>query len=72
MQTIVDRRFLVQAGLPDRLASLCRRVSAAIGDWSEQERQRRAFNRLDDRLLADIGLTRDHQVWEYPQRRWLL
>lgn len=36
--------------------------------WSDRLRQRAAVARLDDRLLADVGLSRDDDVAE--SKRW--
>jgi uncharacterized protein YjiS (DUF1127 family) len=49
---------------------LCRqgRVHAAM--WRSRARQRRALARLDDRLLADIGLTREAQMLECSKLFW--
>jgi len=33
-------------------------------------RQLAALSRLDDRLLADIGLTREQQSWAYSKLLW--
>jgi uncharacterized protein YjiS (DUF1127 family) len=71
MSVIVDRRSYVAISLPDRLILVCGRASAAIGKWREQERQRRAFAQLDARLLNDIGLTRQRQMWELARWTWL-
>jgi uncharacterized protein YjiS (DUF1127 family) len=43
---------------------LCRKGSAIVAAWRSRARQRQALARLDDRLLADIGLTRDAQMVE--------
>jgi uncharacterized protein YjiS (DUF1127 family) len=42
--------------------SQIRRVFGAIVDRREQGRERSSLARLDDRLLADIGLTREQQA----------
>lgn len=38
--------------------------------WMERSRQRRALAELDDRLLRDIGLTRDQARHEYANPFW--
>jgi len=57
-------RQLPFAGSPslNSAFSQTRRVFAIIADWRAQARQRRSLARLDDRLLADIGLTRERQA----------
>ena len=42
-----------------RFLGFARRLAALISDWRAEQRQRRAFNRLNDRLLADIGIVRE-------------
>ncbi len=39
--------------------ALVRRLRAMLRLWAERARDRRQLARLDERLLADIGLTRD-------------
>jgi uncharacterized protein YjiS (DUF1127 family) len=38
--------------------------------WQERERQRRQLMALDDRLLADLGMTRADAVGEYRKPFW--
>jgi uncharacterized protein YjiS (DUF1127 family) len=38
--------------------------------WRSHARQREALARLDDRLLADIGLTREMQMVECSKLLW--
>jgi uncharacterized protein YjiS (DUF1127 family) len=38
--------------------------------WRSRARQRKALARLDDRLLADIGLTREAQMVECSKLFW--
>lgn len=54
----------VHAGLATRL----RGVLATIEFWRERARQRRRLARLDDRMLADIGVTRAQARRE--ARKW--
>jgi uncharacterized protein YjiS (DUF1127 family) len=47
------------------------RVRALIATWRSRARQREALARLDDRLLADIGLTPEAQTVECSKLfRW--
>ena len=46
------------------------RFLARIADWQERERERHSFARLDDRLLADIGLSREQQSRECTMTFW--
>jgi len=47
---------------------LLRRVAAAI----DRAAQRRALAMLDDRLLKDVGLTREEAAFEANKPFWLL
>jgi uncharacterized protein YjiS (DUF1127 family) len=42
----------------------------AVWFWMERSRQRRALAELDDRLLRDIGLTRDEARRESSSPFW--
>jgi uncharacterized protein YjiS (DUF1127 family) len=41
-----------------------------VWSWMERSRQRRALAKLDDRLLHDIGLTRDEARRECANPFW--
>jgi uncharacterized protein YjiS (DUF1127 family) len=71
MSAIVDH--LPRAGgiSWDHALRQCRRLFALIGDWQERNRQLRSLARLDDRLLADIGATREQQSRECAKTFWL-
>jgi uncharacterized protein YjiS (DUF1127 family) len=47
-----------------RFLRLCRRASVAIAKWDSRARRRESLARLNDHLLADIGLTRERQIVE--------
>ena len=53
------------------LASL-RRIVAAVRVWRERARSRQQLCALDDRMLRDIGLTREDAGYELlkPFRHW--
>lgn len=59
-------RFLHRSGL----AYLGGAVLRAVLFWVEQSRQRRALSELDDRLLRDIGLTREEALQECANPFW--
>lgn len=44
---------------------------AGIASWSEPRHQYRQLLELDDRLLADIGLSRQHAVEEALKSAWI-
>jgi uncharacterized protein YjiS (DUF1127 family) len=61
-ETVVDLlRFLP--------APISRTPASALMAWLDLCRQRAALATLDDRLLADVGLTRD--AAEAEARKWL-
>lgn len=41
-----------------------------LGAWYERARQRRHLGRLDDRLLADIGVSRAAAAHEAAKQPW--
>jgi uncharacterized protein YjiS (DUF1127 family) len=45
---------------------------ATVVVWRERRRTRRHFATLDDRALADVGLTRAQQRSEYAKSFWQL
>jgi uncharacterized protein YjiS (DUF1127 family) len=49
---------------------LCRQAHALVATRRSRARQRQALARLDDRLLADIGLTREAQMMECSKLFW--
>jgi uncharacterized protein YjiS (DUF1127 family) len=53
-----------------RLAYLGGTVVRTVLLWMERSRQRRALAELDDRLLRDIGLTRDEARRECANPFW--
>ena len=70
---IVDNRVqCLEEDLPARPGhgSFFRRCLATLRIWRERARQRRALSKLDDHLLADIGLTRADAERECAQPFW--
>ena len=53
-----------------RLAYLGGAAVRAVLFWMERSRQRRALAELDDRLLRDIGLTREDARQECANPYW--
>jgi uncharacterized protein YjiS (DUF1127 family) len=71
MSAIVDRLPRVSGISWDHALRQCRRLLVFIGDWRARCRQFQSLARLDDRLLADIGLTREQQSRECSKTFWL-
>jgi len=46
------------------------RAADAVGTWRERRRDRVVLARLDDRMLADIGLTRGEVLREIAKPFW--
>ena len=46
------------------------RLFSVLLAWNQRARQRRALSRLDDRLLADIGVSRAAAAHEAAKRPW--
>jgi len=47
-----------------------RRALRQFGAWHERARMRRALREMDDRMLADIGLTRSEADTEARKPFW--
>ena len=68
-----DADFSPLAGNRGSLEAL---VARAVGHfiilqaWNERARQRRALGKLDDRLLADIGISRAAAAHEAAKQPW--
>ncbi|MEM9592474.1 MAG: DUF1127 domain-containing protein [Pseudomonadota bacterium] len=54
----------------DHIAMWLRHASALIEAWWRIARQRRALARLDDRMLRDVGLTREQVDREVMRPFW--
>jgi uncharacterized protein YjiS (DUF1127 family) len=68
MQTIVGRRPYISGFSLGQAIQWYRHASALIGEWRERARQRQSLARLDDRLLADIGLLPEQRTRECAKR----
>jgi uncharacterized protein YjiS (DUF1127 family) len=62
MLTLVRRQARTTDLSWEKLTRLCRRTRQRIATSRSRRQQLRALSRLDDRLLADIGLTREQQM----------
>jgi uncharacterized protein YjiS (DUF1127 family) len=70
MLTLVQRRPGITPGLWNKVMRLCQQAFALAATWRSLARQREALARLDDRLLADVGLTREAQMVECSKLFW--
>lgn len=60
-------------GVADRLPSASRKgpsLMRRVATWYRVSRDRRRLLELDDRLLADLGLTREQAAWEASRPFW--
>jgi uncharacterized protein YjiS (DUF1127 family) len=70
MLTLVRRQPTITNVSWEKMIRLCRRSSKWMGAWHSRRRQVDALSRLDDRLLADIGLTREQQMVACSKLFW--
>jgi uncharacterized protein YjiS (DUF1127 family) len=70
MLTLVQRQPRKITVSWDKLMPLCRRVRGWAAARRSLARQVDALSRLDDRLLADIGLTREQQMLASSKLFW--
>src|SRR5262245_35889393 len=59
-----------RSALPVHWAAAFARAAATLRLWLERNRTRRALDRLDDRMLADIGVTRAQARQESARPFW--
>jgi uncharacterized protein YjiS (DUF1127 family) len=73
MLTLVHRQQISPAS-PwwDKVIRLCHHASQRTVTGHSRTRQLEALSRLDDRLLADIGLTREQQILACSKLFWWL
>ena len=72
-EAMTRRPLYRQASAPDLAAATGRLVGALLTElerWRARHRQRHALLRLDDHLLADIGLTRAEAEAEARKPFW--
>ena len=70
MLTLVEPWLRITPVSWNKAMRLGRRACALMANWRSRARQRQALARLDDRLLADIGLTREAQMVECSKLFW--
>ena len=70
MLTLVERQPRITPISRSKVMHLCRQARLLAAMWRSLARQREALARLDDRLLADIGLTREAQMVECSKLFW--
>ena len=70
MLTLVEPRPRITPVSWNKAMRLNQRPRALMAGWRSRVRQRQALARLDDRLLADIGLTREPQMVECSKLFW--
>jgi uncharacterized protein YjiS (DUF1127 family) len=70
MLTLVERQPRINPVSLKKAMRLYRRARALIAAWQSRASQREALARLDDRLLADVGLTREAQMVECSKLFW--
>lgn len=70
MLTLVQRRPRTADILSGNAARLYRRALIAVATWRSRARQRDSLSRLDDHLLADIGITREARMVECAKPFW--
>jgi uncharacterized protein YjiS (DUF1127 family) len=70
MLTLIRRQPAVTSLPWEKLARFGRRAADRVAAWHSRTRQREALSRLDDRLLADIGLIREDQMAACSKLFW--
>jgi uncharacterized protein YjiS (DUF1127 family) len=70
MLTLVQIQPRTATHAPARRATPFSLVLETIAAWRSRNQARGALSRLDDRLLADIGLTREKQLAECAKPFW--
>jgi|JI10StandDraft_1071094.scaffolds.fasta_scaffold787288_2 uncharacterized protein YjiS (DUF1127 family) len=52
------------------IRSIARNLMIRFLTWQDRARERRMLAHLDDRMLADVGLTRAQMQWETTKGFW--
>jgi uncharacterized protein YjiS (DUF1127 family) len=71
MLTLARRQSTVNGISWTKLIRLYHRGCQQVETWRSRTRQLGALSLLDDRLLADIGLTREQQIGACSKLFWL-
>ena len=66
----IDRAFLAHADAAATLRDVIRRTLTTLRTWHWRVRSRRQLLMLDDRMLADIGLSRVDAASEAAKPFW--
>ena len=66
----VDRAFLAHADAAATLRGVIRRTLTTLRTWHRRVRSRRQLLTLDDRMLADIGVSRADASCEAAKPFW--
>ena len=66
--TCLERSDRVERALPTASAAV--RIADALGEWLQRGRSRRLLAQMDDRMLHDIGLSRDAALSEGEKPFW--
>jgi uncharacterized protein YjiS (DUF1127 family) len=70
MLTLVRRQPGMTTPSWYHMIHLCHRAREQIANWRSRTRELDALSRLDDRLLADIGLAREEQIVACSKLFW--
>ena len=70
MLTLIHHQPGINPVTWNKLLQFGRRTRVRVARWRALARRRAALARLDDRLLADIGLTREAQMVECSKLYW--
>jgi uncharacterized protein YjiS (DUF1127 family) len=70
MLTMIDRLPHATGLIPGGIVRRLRRFFTQVDHCLQRDRQRQSLARLDDRLLADIGLNREQQFCESSKLLW--
>jgi uncharacterized protein YjiS (DUF1127 family) len=70
MLSVVEQQPRTTPASWNNVMRLRRQARALVAAWRSRARQRQALARLDDRLLADIGLTREPKMVECTKLFW--
>jgi len=70
MLTLVRRQPRMTVVSWDKVIRLCRQAGEQALARYSRSRQLEALSRLDDRLLADIGVTREAQIMACSELFW--